>query len=143
MNFMAVLFAVIKSFVWVLLGVFYGASAFFLLFSSRYLYGQSYDFKKYFTYEFIMYLCVALMASAASDYADYPRGWKRIIPLGFCTLLLMWVYNIFNPAIPQHPQENIVENMAIGYGVMAIVFCMVFKGRLFYEECKSVKPIKF
>jgi len=143
MRYLPTFYVILKSFIWILIGIFFGISTFVLVFASKYLYGQPFDFNKYLSYEYIMYLCVALMAGAAADYGNYPRGWKRIIPLFFCSMLLLILYIVFNPQIPQHPRESVVKIMAIVYSGVAFVFCMIIKSTIFLEECSELDPIKF
>jgi hypothetical protein len=141
---MPMLYVIIKSFLWILIGTIFGFSAFFLIFASKILYGQKIDIHQLLNYEFIVYLCVALMAGAAADWANLPdRHWgSRICPMMFCVILLFLLYTVFNPAAP-HPKEAILKYITTFYVTVCVVFCMLIKANIFYEECEHIKPAKF
>jgi len=127
------------------LGVFFGAATFFLVFASKVLYGQNINFNTLMTYDYIMYLCVCLMAAAAIDIFTSPnKDWgNRISPLLFCVISVLILYVIFNPMLTQKPDETILKTLALCYIYATIIFCGAIKMSLFYEENYNLKNVKF
>jgi|GEM_PF-5449262 len=135
----------IKSLIWMLVGIIFGAITFILVFASKVLYDKPINVHTLITYDYIMFLCVTLMAGAAADFVNSPkRVWgNRLSPLFVCIILLLVLCFVFHPMVNIKPDGSILKWLTITYSIIAFLFCTAIKSTLFYEECEQLPRLKF
>jgi len=145
MKLLLLFYVFVKSILWLLTGIFFGASTFILVFASKILYDQPIHLSTLITYDYIMFLCVCLMSGAAADFVCSPhRVWgNRLAPLLVCIVFLSLLCFVFNPMVHTQPNEKILKIMTIAYSIITVCFCSCIKSVLFYEESQGLDKVKF
>lgn len=135
----------LKATLWLVLGVFFGfASVLLILTSSKIFEGRLNvsDVADLVDPEFIVFLCVALMAGAGADYilsVNFIRS-KRVNVLCLIIIATGTAWFIFNPKTKA--TDSFLYWTSIGFSVVAIIFCLWVKTILFYKEEVAHKKLK-
>lgn len=137
--------SLIKAISWLFIGIFFGLASFVLIFASSVIFGHPITLGKIVDNNIIMFLCVALMSGAGSDFSlsdNYHWG-VRIAVFFTVVIALLIVCVVFNPSNNAVPDRDIVKDLATGYAIFTIIYCVGLKGILFYKEAISHKKLKF
>ena len=129
------------------ISVVFSSMSFIIIFAAKALYDKTVILTSLFTYDYITFLCVALMAGAAADYFNSPinKSWtERSMPIVLCVICVFGLSFVFHPFVKEKPDQNILKGITFFYCTIAVFFCGIYKSILFYEESKNLLPtIKF
>jgi len=141
--------AMLKSLIWIGIGAVFGTATFISVFTSSLLFKNSHTTiagviksSSQFNYDYLLYLCVCLMAGAAADHCCSTNKTisSRILPISACVIALGIVFYVFNPAVKYDLNSNILDILTYTYVGGTVIFCASLKTPIFYQEIKQFQP---
>ena len=135
----------LRATVWLLFGVVFGFASILLIFASSAIFenkGTPVDIPHLVDPEFIIFLCVALMAGAGADYmlsVNFAKS-KRLNVLLFILLITSASWFVLNPILSA--SEVVLLWFTTIVAVVTIVFCLWAKTVIFYKEEDAHKRLK-
>jgi uncharacterized membrane protein YbjE (DUF340 family) len=135
-NKLTLFFVLLRAIVWIIWGVIFGAGAFLFAFASAKLHNQAIKLEVILSYDYVMYICVVLMAGAAADFfCSAQRPWpNRVVPILVCIPFLFALGFIFESGGSKPTNETLMIYLRIIYVVISFFFCLGIKSVLFYED---------
>lgn len=133
-------FAILKSVIWMAFGFLFGSASIIIMFTANLVYDKQIDLHILLSDNYVMFLCIGLMAGSAADYFNSPgKPWsERIIPILLTALMVAILGFLYHPFVKETHSENVIRFITVCYCIFTFIFCGVYKSILFYEEsCRS------
>jgi hypothetical protein len=139
------LYPFFRATLWLILGIVFGlASILLILASSKIFEGglNPKEISQLIDPEFIVFLCVALIAGSGADYilsVNFNKS-KRLNVLYLIIIITGTAWFIFNPKVKA--TDLFLYWSSIGFSIIATIFCLCVKTVLFSKEESAHRKLK-
>ncbi|HWB26666.1 MAG TPA: hypothetical protein VG738_14375 [Chitinophagaceae bacterium] len=124
-----------RALLWLFFGTIFGLASLLLVFASAAIFTHHINGKIIDDYV-IVFLCIALMSGAGSDYllsVNHHMGW-RSFAFSLIIIALVISFYLFNPNNRITADAGILNGFTYGYVGFTSIYCIGLKGVIFYQE---------
>jgi len=122
---------------WLSSGAVFGYASILMVLASSAIFKEPVDLGKVIDSNFIVFLCIALMSGAGTDFlisGHFMHLAWRIVWLLVVIILLLIAYFLFNPNNLYKLDKEPLVYVEIGYIIITICYCLTLKSLLIYRE---------